>query len=420
MSRLTELRELRNAVSAEVNSLNNKYPAGQAIPAADVQKIDSLIDQIGGIDADIERTNRIAQLAADSNPNAAHEAALNAATRSSNKDSPDSAALRLFLGQGMSALSPEQRAASHARVPHDIRGAMSTTTGTEGGFTTALEYQRKVAIALKAFGGLREVATIIQTGTGTQLQLPAADYTSEIGERVGQNVISSLGETAVSLITIDTFKYGSKRIGIPFELIQDSFIDFETYITEILKTRLGRIQNQDYMVGTGTGMPRGLSAAAPVGVVGPTGQTLGVTYDSLVDLVHSVDPAYRRNPGVGFSMHDSSVKVLRKIKDLQGRPIFTPGYERNAMIDGGAPDRLLDKPIYTIQETPVMAANAKSICFGDHSAYYIRDVMDLTLFRMTDSAFTLLGQVGFVAFMRSGGNLVDVGGAVKYYQNSAT
>lgn len=29
-------------------------------------------------------------------------------------------------------------------------------------------------------------------------------------------------------------------------------------------------------------------------------------------------------------------------------------------------------------------------------------------------------QVGFVAFMRSGGNLVDAGGAVKYYQNSAT
>ena len=67
-----------------------------------------------------------------------------------------------------------------------------------------------------------------------------------------------------------------------------------------------------------------------------------------------------------------------------------------------------------------MAANAKSILFGDFRKYVIRDVMDLTLFRMTDSAFTLLGQVGFVAFMRSGGNLIDAGGAVKYYANSAT
>ena len=39
---------------------------------------------------------------------------------------------------------------------------------------------------------------------------------------------------------------------------------------------------------------------------------------------------------------------------------------------------------------------------------------------VTDSAYTLKGQVGFVAFCRSGGNLIDVGGAVKAYQNSAT
>lgn len=67
-----------------------------------------------------------------------------------------------------------------------------------------------------------------------------------------------------------------------------------------------------------------------------------------------------------------------------------------------------------------MAAGAKSILFGDMKKYFIRDVMDLTVFRMTDSAFTLNGQVGFVAFTRTGGNLVDAGGAVKHYANSAT
>lgn len=72
------------------------------------------------------------------------------------------------------------------------------------------------------------------------------------------------------------------------------------------------------------------------------------------------------------------------------------------------------------QNMAAMAANAKSILYGDFSKYLIRDVMDVTLFRMTDSAYTLKGQVGFVAFCRSGGNLLDVGGAVKAYANSAT
>jgi HK97 family phage major capsid protein len=65
-----------------------------------------------------------------------------------------------------------------------------------------------------------------------------------------------------------------------------------------------------------------------------------------------------------------------------------------------------------------MAANAKSIAFGDFSYYTVRDVMAASLFRFTDSAYTKLGQVGFLQWSRHGGNLLDVA-AVKLYQNSA-
>ncbi len=143
-----------------------------------------------------------------------------------------------------------------------------------------------------------------------------------------------------------------------------------------------------------------------------------MTYEDLVDLEHSVDPIYRAGPSVGFMLHDSTLKELRKLKDNNGRPIFVPGYEEGN--PGGAPDRLLNRPIYISQEMPAMGANAKSILFGDFSRYLIREVMDLTLFRMADSNFIRNGRIGFVAFNRLGGNLIDVGGAVKAYQNSAT
>ena len=67
-----------------------------------------------------------------------------------------------------------------------------------------------------------------------------------------------------------------------------------------------------------------------------------------------------------------------------------------------------------------MAANAKSIVFGDLSKYIIRDVNNTTeIKRFDDSAFALKHQVGFCGWQRSGGNLVDVN-AVKVYVNSAT
>jgi HK97 family phage major capsid protein len=86
---------------------------------------------------------------------------------------------------------------------------------------------------------------------------------------------------------------------------------------------------------------------------------------------------------------------------------------------GGAPDRLLGAPITINQDVANMAANARSILFGDFSGYYIRDVMAMEMYRFTDSAFARNGQVGFLAMLRSGGNLIDVN-KVRVFVNAAT
>lgn len=419
MNKLSQLREQRDVKAREANELNAKYPADQRMPAADAAKLDAVLAEVETIDGEITRANKVAQLAAASDPQAEHELALNAATKTPGAHiKSDADAIKAFLRGGISALTADQRNAMTARTNPDIRAAMSTTTTTEGGYTTALEYQKSLEQAMKQFGGVRAVANVFQTSSGTQMQFPTADATAETGELVGQNAAVAAGDTTFGLTTLDVYKFSSKKIALPFELLQDSFIDIEAYIQTLLATRLGRITNTYFTTGSGSSQPRGIVVGAASGKVGTTGQTLSVIYDDLVDLEHSVDPAYRGNPGVGYMMNDASLKVVRKIKDSQGRPIFVPGYEQGN--PGGAPDRLLGRTIAISQEMAVMAANAKSILFGDFRKYLIRDVMDLTMFRMTDSAFTLLGQVGFVAFMRSGGNLVDAGGAVKYYQNSAT
>jgi HK97 family phage major capsid protein len=168
--------------------------------------------------------------------------------------------------------------------------------------------------------------------------------------------------------------------------------------------------------------PTTFNLHAGLGKLGQSGQTGKVIYDDLVDLVHSIDPAYRALNNCRWMMNDATIKEIRKLKDTVGRPIFTPGYE--STLDTAAPfsmpDQLLGYAIQINQDVATMAANAKSVLFGDFSFYTIRDVMDVSMFRFTDSVYTKLGQVGFLAWMRAGGNFVDVGGSVKYYQNSAT
>ena len=415
MSKLAQLRAQRDAVAKKAHDLNNKYPADQRMPAAEAKELDGYLAEVEKIDEEIAREQRVMQLAAET-PEGQHAAALAAATRPGGAHTDEGAALRAMLTGGLGALSAEQRNAMYARVNPDIRAAMSTTTATEGGYTVATEFNTNLIQAMKAAYAVRSVATGIRTATGAQMLFPTADSTNEEGEIVGQNTGVTTGDTTFGQASMDVYKYSSKAIALPFELLQDSMFNVEGYISGLLQLRKGRIHNRHHTVGTGSSMPRGIVSAALPGKVGATGQTVTVTYDDLVDLEHSVDPYYR--PAGKWMMHDDTLRALRKLKDGQGRPIFVPGYEQGN--PGGAPDRLAGREIIINQHMPAMAANAKSILFGDFSKYLIRDVMDLTLFRMTDSKYTEKGQVGFLAFQRSGANMVDVGGAIKYYQNSAS
>ena len=426
MKNLQALRERRDQLARTLTDLVDKDKTPEWKPEHQAQ-YDQAMTEIGDIDAQIKRHNDAMAaigLQAAAGGNVADDLR-DRFTRTQGAHGADSGALRAYLSGGIAALAPDQLNAMRTRQSGDIanamrlpQAAMSTSAPAEGGYTVATEYFRQLTESMKLFGGIRNVATVIQTGTGAQMNFPTADATSEIGEIVGQNAAATLGETTFGNISMDVYKYSSKKIAVPFELIQDSMFDIEGYINTLLQIRLGRITAQHFTTGTGTSQPRGVVTGATSGKVGTTGQTTSVIYDDLVDLEHSVDPVYRVGPKVGFMMNDSTLKVIRKIKDAEGRPIFVPGYEQGN--PGGAPDRLLGKPIFISQEVASMAANAKSILYGDFSRYMIREVMDLTLFRMADSNFILNGQIGFVAFNRQGGNLVDVGGAIKYYANSAT
>lgn len=293
-----------------------------------------------------------------------------------------------------------------------IRNAMSTTTPAEGGYTVPSEIAAMVIDKMKAYGGMREVAEVITTESGGPLSFPTSDGTSEVGEIVGENTGASLGEVTFGTLPLNTFKYSSKKIALPVELIQDSAIDVISFVIDRLATRIARIQNTHFTTGGGTTVPDGVIPKAATGKTGTTGQTLTVIYDDLVDLKHSVNRAYRSN--AKFMMNDLSVAIVSKLKDTTGRPIWVPS------VDVGAPDTLLGHAVQVNDDVAVMSASAKSIAFGDFSKYMVRDVANSTsLRRFDDSAFALLGQVGFCGWTRSGGNLIDTA-AVRVYVNSAT
>lgn len=404
---LQELREKRANIGKNLSDLVNK---AEWNPAKDQEIYDQGMAEIDAIDASIKRIETVNALTAS---RINDERAIEAVDRAARDTRSEGAKLySKWLRGGDKALTAEDWTT--------IRNTMSTTTNSEGGFTVATEVANQVLDALKQYGGMRAVAEVMRTTQGNPMNFPTSDGTAEVGEIIAENTTATAADIVFGTKALPVYKYSSKIVAVPFELLQDSNVDVEAFVRQRLVTRLGRITNTHFTTGTGTNQPTGIITAATTGITAAnsTSQVTAIVYDSVIDLIHSVDPAYRALGNCRFMMNDASIKVLRKVKDGQSRPIFVPGYEMG--VPGGAPDTLCGYPIQVNQDVAVMAASAKSIAFGDFSLYKIRDVMEITTFRFTDSAYAKLGQVGFLAWMRSGGNFIDVGGAVKLFVNAAS
>lgn len=403
---MTNIQALREKVAHLAREAKNLLAdKGSATWTAEEQaKFNGITDEIERAQSQIKAEEHMRELEAD----ALFENAAGLPPKSPLDEIDAVTAVALYLRHGNN-VTAEQAIA--------IRNAMSTTTTTEGGYTVPAEIAAMVVDAMKAFGGMRAVSTVITTAGGNSLNYPTSDGTAEVGEIVAENAAATGADITFGTVAVNPYKYSSKKIALPWELIQDSAIDVVSFVTNRLATRLARITNTHYTTGDGSSKPYGLTARAATGKTAATGGSTTVTYADLIDLIHSVNSAYRA-PGCRFMFKDLTLASLRKIVDTVGRPVWNPGDVES--IADGVPGTLCGYAYTVNDDMPTMAANAKSIAFGDFSNFVIRDVAGSTsLRRFDDSAFALNGQVGFCGWTRTGSNLLNAD-AVKLFVNSAT
>lgn len=293
----------------------------------------------------------------------------------------------------------------------EVRDLVKGTAGAGGATVPTGFVPRLVEHLVEAAAVRRTGATIISTSSGEDLQVPK---TTAYGSAaiVAEGAAISESDPTFGQVTLKAYKFG-KLIQVSRELLEDTAVDILGFVAREAGLAIGLASGGKMVTGTGTNEPEGVQASSQltVGKTGQTGQTTTVTGDDLIDLYHSIVSGYRGR-GV-WLMLDASLAKVRKLKDNQGQYLWQPG------LQAGAPDLLLGRPVVTDPAMPAMAANAKSILFGDFSAYYmIRDVNELEFRRSDDFAFAN-DLVTFRAVLRTDGRVVAAD-AVKAYQNSAT
>lgn len=391
MPTLQELRDKRANAWAQAQDFRDRAAAGEEMSAEDeaswaraLDEVDSLGEQISNRERDERLSARFAEIDTDTEVTGGNRDA-----NASGEDPELREAFGDYLRNGLNGMSVEHRSVLEQR-------AQTSTTGSSGGYTVPQGFWAKVTETLKFYANVTEVAEVVTTDAGNKLPWPTNNDTTNTGRLLGEN--TQVTETALSFgqAELDAYTFSSDLVLVPLQLLQDSGVDFEGFVARKLGQRLGRVENSYFTTGSGSSEPQGYVTGATTGKT--TAGATAITYDEIVDLIHSVDVAYRQN--ARFAMHDLILAYVRKIRDDSGgsglgRPIWEPS------VQAGEPDRLLGYPYFVNNfMASTVATTNKTMAFGDfQSGFAIRKVTGGQLMVLRERYADYL-QVGYFGFER--------------------
>jgi len=306
-------------------------------------------------------------------------------------------------------------------VQADFRTLAKGVVSTGGAAVPVSFYNRLMAHLIEVSSILQAGATVLNTTGGETLQVPKT-LTHSSAALTAEAAALTASDPTFAQASLGAYKYGV-LIQVSRELIDDAGVDLEGYLAMQAGRALGNALGADLITGNGSGKPTGILNNTTLGVQGATGLSggLGLTSatansggDLLFDLFYSVIAPYRASSAAAWLVKDSTMAVLRKIKDTTGNYMFQP-----SMV-AGTPDTLVGKPIFTDPFMPAMiTGGTKSIVFGDISQYFVRLAGGVRFERSDEYAFNT-DLVTFRALIRGDGVLVDQTGAVKHFAGGAT
>ncbi len=291
----------------------------------------------------------------------------------------------------------------------DLEGkAMNTAVAGDGGYLVDPETSATIQSALVSTASLRQVANVVN------VEAAAYDVLIDTTE-------TGAGWATETATAAETATPNIERISIPLHelsampkisqrLLDDSAFDVESWLAGRIAEKFAGAEAGAFINGDGVDKPVGFlthtTVAAGTEIWGELGHvTTGVDgafaavdpADALVDLVFALGSEYRAN--ASFVMNSKTVGQVRKIKDADGRFIWTDS------LAAGEPSRLMGYPVLVAEDMPDVATGSLSVAFGDFAAgYTIAERPDLRILR---DPFSAKPHVMFYASKRVGGDVSD-------------
>jgi len=405
MSVVRELQQEKRSLLAELQELNTRITSeSRAMTPDEEQTFDTVNQKITDVDGKIRKQQELEARLKDM---AAEEPPKPEPKKISRND-----AYWKWARRGMRGLSPqEQKLVAEKRGTND----QITTTDSLGGYLVPEGFGDEIIMTMKHYSGMLQASNLYRTATGNPVPFPTLNDTTNTGARIGEGVADSISDLTYGVKNLNAYTYTSNVIKVSYELLQDSAFDMSAHVRDVASERIGRILNQELTTGTGSSQPNGIITAASTGETAAA--TGAITRDEIVDLIHSVDRAYRNAGNTALMMHDSTLAEIRKLAfgSADDRPLYQAG---NA--NAGEPGTIEGQPFVINNDFDELSDGAASdvIAFGDWSKYYVRIVNDIQLIRL-DERYADERVVGFFMYLRADSELMDTA-AIKLLTTAAS
>lgn len=415
MATLQELRDQRAAAWAQAQEYNERTGDMSAEDEAAWARALDEVDRLGELINNRERTEeldtRFSEIDDQTGGNGGNRSD-GTGGDGANLEDQYRQAFETFVRHGQHDMPAEQRQLLLQRAV-DTR-AQGIGTGGAGGFTVPEGFWAKVTETMLYFANVAQVSEQLSTSTGNKIPWPTNNDTANEGSLLAENTQIGEQDLTFGQAELDAFMYTSELVRVSLQLLQDSGVDIEGFLARKLGERLGRIINRHYTVGTGSAQPQGYTVGATQG----TTQSLAGdnlfndpqnAWRSVVDLIHSVDIAYR--DGARFALHDLILAEVRKWRDADGRPLWQPS------VAAGEPDRILNYPylVNNYQDSVSGTAGDIPLFFGNFRQGFVTRTVAGGMLKRLEERYADFLQVGFFAFSRHD-SVVQDASAIKYLE----
>lgn len=297
----------------------------RSLTAEESEKLDRILADVDALDATAKQAERSAKVAELGKSLDAPVRRIATAARAAAKHSEDEyrAAFRHYLMTGQP--SAELR-------------TMTSATPNIGGYVVPETLESRIVEQLYQSDVMRQLATVRSTPDDRKI---AVESTLGTANWVAEGSAITQTDVQFAQVTIGAWK-AATSVQVNRELMDDAVFDLESYLVDKLTLRIGRLQEESYVVGTGSSQPRGVLNGLSAGytVSNGTSQTLKLTDAKLVfEWLHSLEPQYRA--GAVILCHDTFIKQLRQLQDATGQFLWQPSMQ------AGVPGSLCGIPVYT-------------------------------------------------------------------------